>query len=201
MILRTGNRARRGFTLLEMLVAVVLFAVMAVLAYGGLSRVLAGRDAVDQQAKRWRNLDALFTRLQDDLDATLLRSTRNVYGVSEPPLQGAATVVGEDDANLWLVRNEPDGIAPRRLGYRFLEKEQRLELLSWDHLDLAPRARPRVQTLLEGVKSATFTFMDQSGLWNPIWPSNNNNGAHPRAVKLELVLQDDITVNRVLLLP
>ena len=44
--------AARGFTLLELLVALAVFAIMAIAAYGGLRNVLFTRAAVEEQSRR-----------------------------------------------------------------------------------------------------------------------------------------------------
>ena len=46
----------RGFTLIELLVALAVFAVLAVMAYGGLNQVLMTRSVVDDQAEALRSL-------------------------------------------------------------------------------------------------------------------------------------------------
>lgn len=187
-----------GFTLFEMLVAVALFAVMAVLAYGGLDRVIAARNAVETEASRWRDLEALFTRMQSDLDGALPRAVRNEFGVTEPAFKGDQVLVGQDAANLWLVTARGKG-APQRIGYRLLDS--RLELLQWDVLDQPPRARPKVSLLWKGLKAFDIRYLD-NGSWMPTWPSGRASFTDmPRAIEVSVTLDDGLNVKRVLLLP
>lgn len=46
------NAPARGFTLLELLVALAVFAIMAIAAYSGLSNVLFTRAAVETENRR-----------------------------------------------------------------------------------------------------------------------------------------------------
>lgn len=195
---RKTKRLSAGFTLFEMLVAVALFALMAVLAYGGLDRVMAARHAVDDEAQRWRDLEALFTRIQTDLDASLERPVRNVFGVVEPAFKGEQVLVGEDAANLYFVRSSIDG-PPKRIGYRF--KDKKLELLEWDYLDAGPRSRPKVYPLLDSLTDFQIRYWSQQTDWAPTWPRSGNLLERPRAIEVSVTFDNQITAKRVLRLP
>ncbi len=59
--------AQRGFTLLEVLVAVSLMAVLAILCWRGLDAVLAARDRIQAESDEIRALSVAFTQLDEDL--------------------------------------------------------------------------------------------------------------------------------------
>lgn len=200
MFRRTESRRASGFTLFEMLIAVALFALMAVLAYGGLDRVIAARTAVEDDAARWRDLEALFSRLQSDIALAARRPVWNEFGVLEPAFQGEKVLVGQDAANLWLVRARTEG-PPQRIGYRF--RDGTLELLQWQVLDQPPRARPTVTPLWKGLKNFEIQYLEGSS-WVPTWPRGDDEAAKkslPRAIEVSVTLADDVQVKRVLLLP
>ena len=50
----------RGFTLIEVLVAMIIFAVMAVMAYRGLTAILETRARLDEEASKWRAVSLLL---------------------------------------------------------------------------------------------------------------------------------------------
>ncbi len=74
----------------------------------------------------------------------------------------------------------------QRVGYRL--RAQRIELLSWSSLDQAPRERPVVDALLEGVTSLQAEYLDAAGRWQNHWPITGQFAAPPLAVKWSLVL-------------
>ena len=79
-----------GFTLIELLIAMAVFAVMAAIAYGGLSSVISTRDSIDTALDRSKQLQMGLWRLQQDIEQTVDRPVRNRFGDPEPPLMGSA---------------------------------------------------------------------------------------------------------------
>ncbi|HIC7209607.1 PulJ/GspJ family protein [Burkholderia stabilis] len=78
---RAAARAR-GFTLIEMLVAIALLAVIALLSWRGLDATIRGRDDIASNLAQTRLLGRYFSQLQFDL--TNLVTPDEVFG---PPLR------------------------------------------------------------------------------------------------------------------
>lgn len=78
---RVAARAR-GFTLIEMLVAIALLAVIALLSWRGLDATIRGRDDIASNLAQTRLLGRYFSQLQFDL--TNLVTADEVFG---PPLR------------------------------------------------------------------------------------------------------------------
>ncbi|WP_193100211.1 type II secretion system protein J [Burkholderia sp. Z1] len=78
---RAAARAR-GFTLIEMLVAITLLAVIALLSWRGLDATIRGRDDIASNLAQTRLLGRYFSQLQFDL--TNLVTADEVFG---PPLR------------------------------------------------------------------------------------------------------------------
>lgn len=169
----------RAFTLVEVLVALAIFAVLAVIGYRTLSSMFQAREHLATQSTRLRDQALFFTRLESDIGAMLPRPIRNADGVTEPGLQVLSAAVSAVDPVIVFSRTGFAGAmgatgatggngAPQRVGYRL--NEGKLELLVWDGLDAAPRARPNAYTALNDIREFKWRILDKSGNWRPEWP-------------------------------
>ncbi|UCE89614.1 MAG: type II secretion system minor pseudopilin GspJ, partial [Pseudomonadota bacterium] len=89
MIMRTSAPRQVGFTLLELLVALAVFAVMSAMAYGGLSSVLNMREQTDAAAQRLASVQRAFLRIERDLEQSVTRGVRDAFGSMQLALEAA----------------------------------------------------------------------------------------------------------------
>jgi len=203
------NRTTCGFTLLELLVALAVFAIMATAAYSGLSNVLFTRAAVEQQTRRLAAVQLAVFRLEQDIQQATPRGVRDEYGDLQPALRGGNLL---DDA-LILTRagwDNPLGQSRatlQRVAYRL--REGRLWRLHWDVLDRGGPVAPRETLLLDQVREFRARFLDQNVAWWTDWPppaaaaggNPPNPNRPPRAVEITLLLEDWGAITRLFPLP
>ncbi|MDQ5910868.1 MAG: Type secretion system protein [Pseudomonadota bacterium] len=197
----------RGFTLLELLVALAVFAIMATAAYSGLRSVLFTRAAVEAQNRRLADVQLAVFRLVQDIQQATPRGIRDEYGDPEPALRGGDLL---DDV-LILTRagwDNPLGQSRatlQRVAYRL--REGRLWRLHWDVLDRGGAVAPRETLLLDQVQEFRARFLDQEDEWRNDWPPPADQSAEdqrsdpnlpPRAVEITLTLEDWGAITRLL---
>ncbi len=205
------NAPARGFTLLELLVALAVFAIMAIAAYSGLSNVLFTRAAVETENRRLAMTQLAFYRLAQDLEQVVQRGVRDEYGEAQPALRGN---VQDSEALLFTRAGWDDPLGqPRatlqRVAYRL--REGRLWRLYWTVLDRGGLAEPHEIMLLDRVRELRLRFLDQDNAWRNDWPPPADNSSDParkpkpdqlpRAVEISLTLEDWGEITRLLLLP
>lgn len=198
---RPDPARQRAFTLIEVLAALVIFAIMAVMSYRALAGVLDSRDHLEREAAKWRDLSLLFNRMDQDFAALLNRPVRSIDDLLQP-----AVALNPDSRNEALLAFTRAGFAqagglqaaPQRLAWQL--REDRLELLAWPHPDMAPRGEPVRYVALDKVQAFTVRALDAAGGWQTRWPvpqAGATPAALPRAVEITVTLQGGETFTRL----
>jgi general secretion pathway protein J len=193
-----------GFTLIEILAALVIFAIMAMLSYRALAAVLDSREQLNAETQKWRDCALFFARVEQDLQGLLNRPVRNADDIITPPFAVNPDALAE--AMLALTRSgfaQADGVlaAPQRVGYRL--REGRVELLLWPHPDMAPRTVPQVFPVLTHVADFSIRALDARGNWQTRWPSVSSSAASaaaeysPSLVELSITLSSGEVLTRL----
>lgn len=193
-----------GFTLLEILVALVIFSLMSAMAYRGLTTVLQSRTHLAQENQKWRAVAMLFARMEKDLSMLAKRPIRDPGDLSAAALIGKTTAPGAQDALLMFTRmglsEQANTLAgPLRFGYRL--RGDSVEQLIWPVLDAAPRSLPNTHILLEHVSNLEIHYLDHFGAWHASWPLAGNAQDIPSAVQVTLELKSKERITRVFALP
>ncbi|MGL5947599.1 MAG: GspJ family T2SS minor pseudopilin variant ExeJ [Aeromonas sp.] len=198
---RQGRRALAGFTLLEMLVAIAIFASLSVGAYQVLQGVIASDEVAQRKEARLKELQRAFTLLERDVVQMLPRSGR-IAGENNTVLLAASRFGQQsDDWGMAFMRGgwlNPDGILPRsqiqRVGWRL--KENKLERLTFLYPDPIVGSEPKVTAVLTQVKGLRLFFFDKNS-WQETWTSRNSL---PYGLAVELDLDDYGTLRRQFLI-
>lgn len=80
-------RRAKGFTLLELLVALAVFALVSVLAYGGLRAVLDVREHTDRAAAQLGRLQVTLALMARDFEQLVKRPRRDAFGYWQASLR------------------------------------------------------------------------------------------------------------------
>ncbi len=161
----------RGFTLLELLVALFVFAVLAALGYTAITQALDNRDRIRAQQQRLGELQTAMRVLVQDFTQLAPRPVRDLTGSGDEP---ALRAPGSAPALVALTRNglaNPAGIArPTLERVEYLLDGEALVRLAWPVLDRTQAVTARRQVMLTGVRSAQLRYMDGARQWSEQWP-------------------------------
>ncbi|MDP3635854.1 MAG: type II secretion system protein GspJ [Azonexus sp.] len=173
-------RRSMGLTLIELLVALTIFAILGALSWRALSEASLSQSRLEEGFQRWRSLVRSIQRIDSDL--LLIVST---------PGRAGPVMVKTDSSELQLLRIDPEtGI--RRSGFRVLDGK--LQSFRWNGREaLGP---PDSETMLDGVRSLGWSFL-HDGVRIERWPPPGKDTVMPDAVIVNLDLVDIGTITRI----
>lgn len=199
----------RGFTLIELVVAMFVAAVMFAIGYGALRQALENRDRVAARQARLVAVQTAMRVLTQDFAQLEPRPVRDALGSgfeaavsADPRTQTLVTFTRSGWAN-------PSGLSRstmQRVAYAF--EQQKLVRLHWPVLDATQGTAPQRRELLDGLTAVKFRWLESVGQWRDEWPPNGaQNPANapatqllrirPLAVEITLQTNDFGTLKRI----
>jgi general secretion pathway protein J len=195
--------SQRAFTLVELLVALAIFAILSGFAYRSLTTLLEGRERLQAESRKWRDIAVFVGRLERDLRSVLDRTATGASGASLAPVSSSVPLSAAPVNGLALTRlgnalQESTLAAPQRVAYSL--REGRVERLAWASIDASPRDDPVPVTVLRGVRALDFRFFTPAG-WRPTWGLPGSPDRVPAAVEMTLTLDSGERIVRLVDLP
>jgi general secretion pathway protein J len=208
---------RAGFTLIEVMVAMFIAAIMLALGYSAINQAAKERDNLTIKQARITEIQRGMRVVAQDFAQMVARTARDNEGGGN--IQAAVIATNKDDTLITFSRagwSNPAGVqrpAEQRVRYRFIDGSLVRE--HWLSVDPALNAAPRQRVLLTKVKSVTMRFLDPvTRNWRDDWPaaasiSGPVNPANidqllrtrPIAIELTVVLEDWGRVQRLFEIP
>ena len=193
-----------GFTLLELLVAMAVLAVLSALSFRGLSSVLDAQARLQAESRRWNDVSLLVSQMSQDVATAIDRPVRDSLDRVGSALIVRGAPAGADDLDegqLVITRlGRGDGGTTqgslRRVGYRL--RDGTLEYLRWPAPDPAPGTDLVVEPALDDVTELQIQALDHDGTWTSVWPAARPAGALPRAVAVQIGLAGGERITRIL---
>ncbi len=186
----------KGFTLLEMLLALAVFAALSISAFQVLQGGIRAHELSQDKVRRMAELQRAGSQMERDFTQMIPRHCRGNDGL----LLAAPHLLNSDDWGISFTRNgwlNPAGMLPRSelqwVGYRV--QQQKLERLSYFHVDHPSGFSPDVRVMLDGVHAFRLRFF-VNGSWQASWDST---GILPQAVEVTLVMDDFAELTRMFL--
>lgn len=184
-----------GFTLLELLVAVAVFAILSAMAYGGLSNVIDNSRQTEASMERLQQVQLAMLKLSRDFTQLAQRQIRDEYGNT------SGYILAGEDGDIFIEfsragrRNPAEMLRShlQRVAYKL--EDNTLYRLHWPHLDRTQEMEPYENALLEDVENASVRFLDNNNEWHNDWPPFDAAGPGDdtsviAAIEFTLELQD-----------
>ena len=190
----------RGFTLLELLVAMSVFSILASIAYGGLAVVLNNNDHHERVSQRLSTLQTTYVFLQRDIEQAVYRSIRDetiqklpaLYSVPNENLLLELTRTG------WQNPLEQQRSELQRISYHI--KDGKLYRGYWTILDRTNNAIKHESVIFSDFKSIQIRFLDAENKWHLAWPpygKDDPNDQLPIAIETTIDCNDFGAITRL----
>lgn len=194
---------QRGFTLLEVIVALGILAFVILATHQILERTLTAKETSEAVIAELDTLQTTFRLMDQDFNQMTKREVRNEAGdVNASYVMHGRYAMNSQYDGIAFVRDgwtNPINLLPRSelqaVGYRVIDDN--LERIYRIYVDELDGAEPRSQVLLTDIEDLKFEFLDDKQKWQDDW----NKKALPLAVAVTIQRKDAEPLRRLFLTP
>lgn len=198
------RKSAAGFTLLEILIALVIFAIIGILTTLSLHRIIGNNKALNKQDQRVMQLQMAITLIRRDLLQALNRPIIDSSGNQSVAFSGSGSELSFTRAGLV----NPLGFARRsdmqRISYNL--SDTALVRSTWTVLDQPAGAKPQRKKLIDHVNMLSWSFVDSENKKHDSWPPSSEGNQQaisplPKAVLLTMSIKGEGEVDGVFPVP
>lgn len=207
---------RAGFTLIEVMIAMFIAAIMLALGYSAINQAARDKGSLETSQARITEIQRGIRVVAQDFAQMIDRTSRDTDGGGN--IEPAVVATNKDTTLITFTRagwSNPAGIqrpAEERVRYQFVDGS--LVRQHWLSVDPALNTQPRERILLTKVKSVQLRFLDPTSRnWRDDWPAVTSSGpvnaanigqllrTRPLAIEVTIVLEDWGRIQRLFEIP
>ena len=191
--IKITSTKQQGFTLLELLIASIIFAIMAVMAYGGLDNVISNSESSQQALKRLQQIQQSVSVLNRDFSQIVPRNIRDEFGNSQPYLSAGNNIDNLVEFSRGGRVNPANLLRSSLLRIAYQFDDEQLIRLQWPQMDRAQETEAKKTILIDNLDDVALRFLDQNAEWQEQWPplnatSGTEGGDTTKLIGIEIVL-------------
>jgi len=176
-----------GFTLLELLIALFIFTLVAVILTGILHTVFTAQSATEKQSNRLASLQIAMLLLSRDVEQIINRPIYNAKNLTEPAIIGTPTSLTFTHGGFANPQSQLPRSTLQRTQYS-LENNYFIRS-TWAVLDQTSHSLPAKRILLSRVTDLQFEYLDDHNQFQQNWPpADKKTAIFPRGIRVSLTL-------------
>lgn len=196
------SNTQAGFTLIEVVISLAVFAIVGTMAFSGLNVTLKQQVRLTERAEQIKDLQLTLKYLERDINQIARRSIRDQFGDQQFAFTADRDFFVSFTFSGW--RN-PAGLSRsnlQRVSYEI--RDQELIRHTWNRLDGMIVENARSTPLLKDITEIEWSFLNEQNNWINQWPPINDQGSDvtlPRAVSVSLNIASWGEITRLFPLP
>ena len=182
----------KGFTLIEIIVAVAIFGMLSIGAYTVLDAGVRSQRQTEFRLEKLATLQRALQSIEKDLQMLSLRQVRDEFGDKVPLLRGQSDVSGQASVLEFTRSNwrNPAGLPRSNMQHIIYNFGQgKLSRVHYIFLDQASNSPKVTRALLEDLKSMSISFLNKAGQWTNTWAVFDTQSLEtplPKAIKISM---------------
>ncbi|MFT5450640.1 MAG: general secretion pathway protein J [Enterobacterales bacterium] len=196
----------KGFTLIEIIVAVAIFGMLSIGAYTVLDAGVRSQRQTEFRLEKLATLQRALQSIEKDLQMLSLRQVRDEFGDKVPLLRGQSDVSGQASVLEFTRSNwrNPAGLPRSNMQHIIYNFEQgklsRLHNIFLDQVSSSPKV---TRVLLDDLKSMSISFLNEAGQWSNTWSmldAQSQKTPLPKAIKISLEVDTFGLIERLIII-
>lgn len=166
---------QRGYTLVEILIALSIFSILSLLSSYSLKRIMSSHHSVKKNYTEWQNLDTFIHQFQKNTQSFINRPQVTQDHHSFPAF------IGQHDYAEWTYTSPPHQTL-KRIAY--ICKGHELIVRTWPQISPKNRRDFQERIVMHNLSECHFRYMDQKHQMSGYW--QNDKQSNPIGIQLSL---------------
>jgi len=182
-----------GFTLIEVIIAISIFAIVSIMAYSGLHSVVSSKTHTEGSLKRLQQLQLTMLTLTSDFQQLASRNGHDALGGSLLKLTTQdSDYISAFTRSGWRNPAKQARSTLQRVAYKL--DDDKLIRIYWTHVDRADDDHFVERTLIDNIESLDIRYLDEKNKWQTEWPSAESLAATPAEGAAAGVAPNDLPI-------
>lgn len=164
--------SQNGFTLLEIMVALFIFAIVTTISLIGMKNVIETQQIIETHVANMNEMQLAMIIMQRDFSQVIDRTITDQNNQQQHSLMGNNNYIEFTRSGYINPMASSDRSEMQRVAY--FVKNNQLIRMSWAELDRTQNTPAIQKVLIDNVYNLHFTYLDYQGVFHDQWPLSSS---------------------------